>query len=104
MPGWGGDGDSVGVGRGDAGNEGAEIHGEIVDFETELIKGVVDILKTRFDDVGSGIKLTRSVLADSIGKRIVSRVFLTGSHVKVAPVNIVRRGRKMLSKGFDGKN
>ena len=62
-----GDSESVGVSRGGAGRKGAKLNGEVIDLEREVIDGVVDILKTGFDNVTGVVKLTGGVLADGVG-------------------------------------
>ena len=44
-------GDDVGVGGGNFGGKGAKLDTKIINSKGELVKGVVDVLKTGFDGI-----------------------------------------------------
>ena len=67
-----------------------------------MIEGVVDVLKTGFDNKTIGVVLAGSVLTDSVGKLIVGGGFFAGGDVEVAPVNDVGRGFEVLGLDKSG--
>lgn len=97
MTGGSSNGNFIGGGGADSGDEGAQLDVEIVNGKGKLIEGVINILETGFDDVTTTGIRARGVLADSVGEGIVGGVFATGGNVEVSPIDNIRRGRKMLS-------
>lgn len=95
-----GNSNNIGGGGADPGGEGAEIDGEVVNGKRKLVKSIVDILKSGFDDITGGGIGSGSILADIVGEGIIGRVLLAGGHIEISPVNDVRRGGKVLGQSF----
>lgn len=102
VAGGGGNSNSIGGSGGNAGNEGAEVNGEIVDGKGKLVKSIVNIFEAGFEDKVSGGVGTGSILAKIVGQGVVGGVFLAGGHIEIAPVDVVVGGRKMLGKYRNG--
>jgi len=57
----------------------------------------VKVLKTGFDGVAVTGKTAGGILADSVGKVIVSGLFVAASHIEMTPIDVIAGRVKGLS-------
>ncbi len=98
LAGGGGNGDDVGVGGSGARRKAAKVDTKVVDLESEVVEGVIDVLEAGFDDVTVGVKLARSVLTNSVSQLVGFGGLFAGGDVEIAPGDFVGRGGKGLGQ------